>query len=303
MFRFLRRDNAVSRAATVATLLATPLLSSAARAGDDDGASTKDKSAYTLFNPTPDDALRPLNADRPTKITGPFTVDAGRVQIESDFLSYTHSNDGAGGTRYFTTLDPEFKLGVTNWMDIELNVFGYNQFTTHDNATGALTANGHGFGDMFIKTKINLVGNDTGDFALALLPYVKAPTATPAIGNRRVEGGLLIPAQLKAPGDFVLQVMTEVDALKRMNDSKRYANFINIVALSHDLAPISKDLTVSVEFFSDVGTDPATKPVYTFDLGLAYLVDKSFQIDGGANFGLNKAAPNLTLYAGVAKRF
>ena len=40
-----------------------------------------DKSGYTLFNPTPDDALRTFSPDRPTKSNGPLTVDAGRFPV------------------------------------------------------------------------------------------------------------------------------------------------------------------------------------------------------------------------------
>lgn len=262
-----------------------------------------DKSDYNLFNPTPEKAMRVFDPERPGKVTNPYTVDAGHVQIESDVVSYTHSNNGVAGTRTFETADPVVKLGLTNSIDFELAFNGYNNFTTHDNAAGTLVANGHGFSDLYIRSKINLLGNDKGDMALAIVPYVKAPTATPALGNGLVEGGMLVPLQINLPADFTLILMTEFDALKRAADSKRYANFINIASVAHALPFISKDLSVTVEYFAQLGTDPATRPVYTFDLGLAYLLNPSLQVDVGANFGLNKAAPNLNVYAGISTRF
>ncbi len=264
-----------------------------------------DKSGYTLFNPTPDDALRPLSdtTDRPGKMDSPFTVDAGHVQIESDFLDYLHNNDGLAGSRYYATFDPNVKVGLTNSIDFEVNINGYRTFATHDDLTGASLSNGHGLGDLYIRSKVNLVGNDKGDFILALFPYIKAPTATHALGNGLVEGGLLVPMQINLPSGFTLQFLTEVDALKRAEDSRRYANFADIVTLSHTLPMISKNLTAAVEFFSSVGTDPATPPVYTFDVNLAYLLTKNIQIDVGGNFGLTKAAPNLEIYTGVSARF
>ena len=36
-----------------------------------------DKSSYSLFNPTPDSALRDMATDRPDKTESPYTVDAG----------------------------------------------------------------------------------------------------------------------------------------------------------------------------------------------------------------------------------
>ena len=46
-----------------------------------------DKSDYTLFDPTPNAALRTFSPDRPTKSNGPITVDAGRFQYETDLVS------------------------------------------------------------------------------------------------------------------------------------------------------------------------------------------------------------------------
>jgi hypothetical protein len=48
-----------------------------------------DKSGYTVFNPTPDTALRTFSPDRPTRSNGPLTVDAGRFQYETDLVTYT----------------------------------------------------------------------------------------------------------------------------------------------------------------------------------------------------------------------
>ena len=41
--------------------------------------------------------------------------------------------------------------------------------------------------------KINLWGNDGGDTAAAVIPYVKAPSAPIGIGNGAMEGGLIRP--------------------------------------------------------------------------------------------------------------
>ena len=274
-----------------------------AQAWADDDASAADKSQYTLLNPTPVDAMRAFEPERPAKILTPFTIDAGHFQIESDFVTYTHANYADQGTKAFETADPTIKLGLTNWVDFELVLNGYGNVATHSNLTGELVANGHGFGDTVLKFKINLVGNDGGPFAMALVPYVKVPSAAPGLGNGAVEGGVALPMQISLRGDFALALQTEYDALKNASDSGRYANLVNIANLSHAVPFISKDLTASVEFFSAVGTDPFTPPVYTFDIGLAYLVAPNVQLDAGANFGLTKASPDLNLYSGVTARF
>ena len=53
-----------------------------------------DAPAHSLFDPTPDSALRGLCTDRPTKSTGPCTVDAGHWQVEVDAYDVTWDRSG-----------------------------------------------------------------------------------------------------------------------------------------------------------------------------------------------------------------
>ena len=88
-------------AGIVATVVGgTPALAQpVVRLADPAGPPVADKGGYTLFNPTPDAALRTFSPDRPTKSNGPLTVDAGRFQYETDLVSYLHSNAGGASAR------------------------------------------------------------------------------------------------------------------------------------------------------------------------------------------------------------
>lgn len=262
-----------------------------------------DKSEYSLLNPTPDDQMRAFTPERPTQAFSPFTVDAGHFQYESDTFNYTHTNYLGAGSVSYLTADPTIKLGLTNWLDFEVELNGYLNTTTHDNLSGALIGNGHGFGDTIFKIKYNVLGNDGGTFALAFIPFIKAPSAAPGLGNGLVEGGVIAPLQINLPQDYSLILQTEIDALKDANDERRHANFVNLASISHALPFISKDLSLDIEFRSAVGTDAAIPAVYTFDLGLAYLILPNVQLDTGANFGLTKASPDMNVYTGISARF
>jgi hypothetical protein len=261
------------------------------------------KSEYSLFNPTPDADMRPFDPERPTKFTLPFTIDAGHFQYESDFFNHTHTNYGGAGTQSFEAFDPIIKLGITNWMDFEAALGGYQYTTAHSNLDGTFITNGHGWGDTFLKIKFNLIGNDGGTVALGIVPYFKVPATTLGISNGQVEGGVIVPLQINLPEDFTLNLTSEYDILKNANDDQRHSNFINIVALSHALPFINKDLSGTVEFYSAVGTDAFIKPIYTFDVGVGYLIFANMQLDVGANFGLTRASPGLNVYAGFSVRF
>lgn len=268
----------------------------------DTPAASPDKSGYTFFNPTPDSQLRAFAPDRPPKADSATTVDAGHFQYETDLVNYAQTNYGGVTTRVYQAFDPVWKFGLTNWADFELQYSGYQDFRATSNATGAVVASGSGFGDVYVKSKINLFGNDGGNAALAVIPYVKVPSSAPFISNGVGEAGLIAPLQLQLPQDFGLTLMTEIDALKNADDDGRHANFVNLVNLNHPVPGI-KNLSAAIELFSSVGTDANTPPIYTFDTALIYLLTPNVQLDAGVDFGLNSAAPNLQVFAGLSQRF
>jgi hypothetical protein len=290
--------------ATLAVALSTPV-----RADDlsfwDQFISTpdgSDKSGYDLFNPTPDDKMRKFAPDRPTKAFSVRTVDAGHVQFETDFVNYIYSDYGGVKSHTIQAFDPVWKLGVTNWADIEIQFNGFQTSSSSDDKSGASILHGRGFGDVILRTKVNLIGNDGGLAGFALIPYVKLPSAAPVISNGVVEGGLIAPLALRLPQDFLVTLMTEVDAFKDATGSSRNASFTNLVSVSHPL-PGFTGVNITGEVASTTGTDKGTPPIDTFDAGLTYLVAPNIQFDVGLNLGLNNAAPKEQLYTGVSFRF
>jgi len=264
----------------------------------DEEAPKPDKSGYSLFNPTPESALRDLSADRPVKGILPITVDAGHIQVETDIANYGFGTYANVTTKSFLAADPLIKLGVTNFADIEIAPGSYQWIRTSD-STGHVTKGG--YGDVTLKSKINLVGNDGGAFALALVPYIKLPSSTPLISNNAVEGGMIFSMQYMLPGDFLFVASPEYDILKNANDYGTHSGVRGAVSIGHAIPGIDK-LSGIIEFYGQSG-DFAIAPIYTLDLGLGYALTKNTQIDGGVNIGLNEAAPRLQIYTGVTQRF
>jgi hypothetical protein len=258
-----------------------------------------DKNQYWLLNPTPPDEMRSFNTDRPTKANIPYTVDAGHFQYESDLVNYTHQVVGSVRTDTLLVPNPTFKVGLTNNADLEVNVpfAGVHTFGSSTAPSSALW----GIGDTFVRSKINLWGNDGGDTAAALIPYVKAPSAPIGIGNGAVEGGLFGPLALTLPSNFTLLLVPEIDALKNSVDDGRHGNFVLDVNLSHE---VIKNVTVYVELWSDYNNDPVVKTTQmSFDTAVSWIVIPNVQLDVGANFGLTSATPAVQVYAGLSQRF
>jgi hypothetical protein len=186
-------------------------------------------------------------------------------------------------------------------MDFEVQFNGLQYTESFDRSSPFNFQNATGFGDVFLRTKINLFGNDSGPAGFALIPYVKLPSSTPLISNGAVEGGLIAPLALR-PDDFIVTLMTEVDDLKSAFGNNRYANFVNLVSVSHAV-PGTEGINATVELYSSVGTDPATAPVYTLDFGMNFRLSQHVILDVGLNLGLNSAAPKAQVYTGLSARF
>ncbi len=264
-------------------------------------AQAQDKSQYSLFNPTPIDQMRSFNTDRPTKSNVPYTVDAGHIQYEGDIFIYSYDDRNTPDTNVTSWVlgNPTFKLGLTNYMDFEVNFSAFNMIRSQTRTDGSVSSVS-GFGDTFTRFKINLFGNDGGDAAMALIPYAKWPTAPQGVGNRFVEGGAIAPLALALPAGFTTILMGELDYLKNPNDSGYHVNFPALININREIV---KGVTGYAEIYANWSTHPDVKDIYTLDFAVAWSPLPNFQLDVGINIGLNSAATPYQLYMGIAQRF
>jgi Putative MetA-pathway of phenol degradation len=263
------------------------------------GKAKPDKNQYWLLNPVPPDQMRSFNTDRPTKSNVPYTVDAGHFQYETDLVNFSHQVIGSTRTDTLLVPNPTFKVGVTNNIDLEINApfAGVRTFNTSTGASSALW----GIGDTFLRSKINLWGNDGDGSAAAVIPYVKPPSAPLGIGNGAVEGGLIGPMAVNLPNNFSLLLVPEIDVLKDSADDGRHGNYVFDINLSRE---VIKNIAAYVELWSDYNANPAqAATLMSIDAAVAWVFAPNVQIDVGANFGLTSATPAVQVYAGFSQRF
>ncbi len=277
---------------TAALLFACPALA------DD----APDKSGYTLFNPAPEDQMRSFSTDRPTKSSTPYTVDAGHYQYESDFVNWAYDRYNSSGatTSNFMVADTVLKAGLTNKTDLELALapLNFNQSHVRDTDTNNTAS---GFGDIYTRLKYNIFGNDGGDYALAITPYVKAPAAAHNIGNNHWEGGAYAPFIANLPQGWVMNITSEIDILENASLNGDHANFSNLINFSHTV--FDDSLTGYAEFWSDVNNDQGAATQYTADFAVSWAAKNNLQFDAGVNVGLNRAANDLQPYFGISQKF
>lgn len=239
----------------------------------------------------------PICTDRPTRANVACTVPAGRVQIESDVSAWTMMRGGGDRTDVVAPLNPVVKLGLDDATDVEAN-FPPLLLVRTRNAGGVERR--RGIGDLTLRIKHRLTAANT-NAQVALIPFVKAPIAKRGIGNRRWEGGLVVPVQFNLPEQTTLTFGPEIDLLADADGRGRHVQLVGLVNLSRALTP---RLTAYAELWTAQNYDPAaTVRQHSADAALAYLLTPTLQIDMGANIGLNRVTPDMQVYAGISTRF
>ncbi|HSI85042.1 MAG: transporter [Candidatus Methylacidiphilales bacterium] len=261
------------------------------------------KCQYNLFNPTPRELMREMSTDRPDRTESPYTVDAGHFQIEMDLANYTYTRVGSLRLNQWNVAPVNFKMGLLNNVDLQIVYDGYvNQSIRVKDEELEIDEKEHtsGGGDLTARVKFNVWGNDGGTTALAIMPYVKIPTNTAQLGNRFVEGGIIVPLAIELPYGFGMGIMSEVDFLKDYESSGYSVGFTHSVTFSRN---IIGNLGGYVEFATFVSTEKQTEWIGTFDTGLTYGLTDDIQLDCGCNFGVTRFADDYNPFVGVSVRF
>jgi hypothetical protein len=249
-----------------------------------------DKSQYNLFNPTPKELMREMTTDRPDVTESPYTIDAGHLQIESSFIEYTRDDEPVA-TDSYSVLPTNFRIGVTNNLELSVNVQPYNVQQSGNDSTA-------GMGSTELRLKANFWGDD-GDSktAAGIMPIVRLPTGPDAIGTDEVEPGVAAMFAVKLTEKVQLGLMAEVDFVRGPDDPSYQTEFLHTASLSF---PIVGELNGYVEY-AGIASTGATYLAFA-DLGLTYQLNDNTQLDAGVNIGLSDSADDFTVFSGISVR-
>jgi Putative MetA-pathway of phenol degradation len=255
-----------------------------------------DKSQYTILNPTPIDLRRAFNTDRPSITDSPFTIDAGVFQIESDVANWRVNTENHVRTRTWIIGNTNFRIGLTNWMDLQIFPQLYANRRTSGKGFGSALVQ-DGFGDTTLRLKINLLGDEGGKLVVGLVSSLKIPTNTGHTGNHVWEPGFGLPVNYSLPWGFTLFAQTRIDILDKTRSSSLRVQWQNPIGLSRTIVG---NLSGYVEFYDAVSPGPW---IGTLDTGLIYQATPNFSIDVDSFFGLTRSADDLNIFVGFARRF
>ncbi len=263
---------------------------------------------YSLFNPTPDDKLRPMVTERPTNSDGANTIDPGRFQIETSLISNSRNKDCNQGncTKTSTTSfadSTNIRLGLTQNSEIQIIATPYSY--KRQQAANSEIDERDGFNDVTIRGKYSFLGNEGEKFGLAIIPFIKLPTNKNDLGNNDIEGGLGIPFSINFDDGFSIGGMTQFNFLKDQNSLDDYhksyhIGYANAIYISQIF---NEKYNIYAEYYSFKADVSKSWWQNSANVGIIYSVSKNMKLDAGFGYGLSNAADDLTMFLGTAYRF
>ena len=238
----------------------------------------------------------PICTDRPTKANATCTVPVEKFQLESTAAGWTLIKSGGAQTDVWQIGSSVLKLGLSDRSDLQV---GFTPFVQAETKVGGGKSAVSGFGDVIVRYKRRLTG-EASTVQVAVIPFVKLPTAKRGIGSGKAEGGLAVPVSM-AVGSATLTLGPEADLLADADGHGRHVALVNLVNFA---GPIAPRLTLVGELWTMTNFDPArTATLASIDAALTYAVNPTIHLDLGANLGLTKHTADAELSAGVSLRF
>jgi hypothetical protein len=241
------------------------------------------------------DFLRDLAADRPDATESPVTVEKGSWQIESSLWSYATDKEAGLRAESWVWGETNLKLGLTDRSDLQLVLQPWVHSTEK---IGGVKTTAEGFGDVQLRLKVNLWGNDgettTG---LALLPYVQIPSGTD-VSVDEWEGGFFVPFGMDLGGRWGLGLQAGLERLWEDEGSDHQWVFSHTAVLGCDLGC---GWGAFVEYIGEVGE------VGDYEIsgsaGVTLATSGNLQWDLATTFGITDGAEDFGLFQGVTFRF
>jgi hypothetical protein len=236
-----------------------------------------------------------MSTDRPDTTESPYSVPAGLRQIEASFADYSRDSRGIPDRKHQWIFGQiNLKIGTSENTDLQFIV---NSHSVAGQVEGGDRSFSEGFGDVTVRFKKNLWGNDSGRTAFALMPYVAIPTHT-RMSERTWAAGLILPFAVKLNERLNLGIMSEFDFRERAADSIGKFQWL-------------QSLTLGVAWTERVGTyhewvvivSPTHAFQCAFNSGITFQVRDGVILDVGTRIGVTPSAPDLGLFSGISLRF
>ncbi|MBP8234948.1 MAG: transporter [Rhizorhabdus sp.] len=244
-------------------------------------------------------APRDYCPDRPGIGNPTCTMDAGATSVEVGLADW--SRDSMSGSERTTELllgDLLVRRGIAGHAEVQI---GWTSFGRHAERGPLGTTSQNGVGDVFLALRRNLKSPDGSGTSLAVMIKGTLPTGGFAAGSGDWSAGLEVPLSFELNDHLSFALMPSVEAAVDEDRSGRHLAYANVVGLTDKL---SDQLGATIEYQLERDRDPSGHQMFhVAGLSMGLQPNDDLQFDFGVNAGLNHAATDVELYAGISRRF
>lgn len=238
--------------------------------------------------------IREMSTDRPDVTESAYSVAKGMFQVEMSFFDYEWEANGPESVDSWIYGQMNFKYGLATDTDLQF-VFD-SRTVTRASSQGDVTKMS-GFGDVMVRLKQNLWGNDGGRTAMAVMPYITIPTGTDLSADAW-SGGVAVPFAMTLTDRLSLATMGQLDFVPDSETNGYDLEFLATISLG---VTLTERWGAYSEIIISAGED--TDAQHRSATGVTFAITDDFVLDAGIRIGLNCAAPDLGVFSGVSFRF
>jgi hypothetical protein len=232
-----------------------------------------------------EDGLRDFCADRPGLGTPACTLDPGHVQVELGLIDWTKDQPDV-----LVAGDLLLRVGLGSHTEAQLG------WTAFGHAAGR-----NGAGDVTLALRQNLLSPGGSGTTFAIMPYATLPTGGHTIGAGDWSAGVRVPFGFSLSPAVSVAFTPDIEAAVDEDRNGRHLAYGGVAGIG---AELGAEVSATAELSLTRDEDPAGHSTEALaGVSLAWMPTHNLQLDAGANLGLNQAAPDLELYAGISRRF
>ena len=230
-----------------------------------------------------------MTTDRPDVVESSNVVGKGRFQIETSFAS---ERDKVAGVKTTTRTTPTLlRYGLTDNTELRLETDGFIR-----------DGRDHGFADTAIGLKWHTHDGDeaTGRPSVGWLFHADLDSGSQPFRGHGIRPSVRMVAEWELPNDWSVGVMPGV--LRDTNDGGKHfiAGSLAVV--------LGKAWTHEFRTFVEVAGHQLTSAknggsVITYDVGMAYLITPTMQVDTAISLGANDRTPDRQWTVGLSIKF
>lgn len=220
----------------------------------------------------------------------PQTVAPGKLRVEIDGLRLSFDRADAAGNKYSAVgvASTIVTAGLTDSVDLQV---GAQLFLRQVYELRGRRDSRSGLGDLFFRAKWTFWRDERLGAALAVLPYVKVPANTGGVGNDSVEGGIIVPWEMKTAAGFTTGAMFQWDHVRNHDNNGYDAHW-------HLTGYAQRNLTKFFGVYGEAALSAASTGLShwagSIGVGALFQVTQSVQLDYEVQRGLNSRATDWT---------